>query len=207
MIRWPELRFGTARGPAAQARWIVVDCETSGLDPRRDRLISLAAVGVRGRRISAGDVFCAVVRQEQPSDRENILIHGIGGEEQRRGEAPEAVLAAFFAFAERAPRVAYRAEFDRAVLARASGRRDPVPWLDLAQLLPVLFPARGKAATTLDGWLAAFAIAHPARHDALGDAYATAQLFQVALSECGRQGFGSVHAVLRAARAGRWTGD
>ena len=207
MRRWLELRFGAPREPAAAARWIVVDCETSGLDPRRDQLISLGAVGVRGRRIPARDCFSAVLRQAQPSARENILVHGIGERQQSGGEAPEAALAAFFAFAGDAPRVAYRAAFDQAVLARASGRRDRAPWLDLARLLPVLFPERGAPATSLDGWLAEFGIAHPARHDALGDAYATAQLFQVALAESGCQGFRSVGAVLRAAGAGRWTGN
>ena len=206
-MRWLELRHGAAREPAETACWVVVDCETSGLDPRRDRLISLAAVRVQARRISGKDCFSRVLRQARPSSRENILIHGIGEQQQAQGETPEVALAAFFAFADRAPRVAYRAAFDRSVLERASGRRDRSPWLDLAQLLPVLFPARGSVATTLDAWLDEFAVAHPARHDALGDAYATAQLFLVALAECARQGFRSVGAVLRAARAGRWTGQ
>ena len=206
-MRWLELHRGAAREPAETARWVVIDCETSGLDPRRDRLISLAGVGVRSRRICAKDCFSRVLRQEQPSGLENILVHGIGEQQQSQGQMPEAALAAFLAFADRAPRVAYRAAFDRSVLEHACGRRDRSPWLDLAQLLPVLFPARGSPAATLDAWLEAFAVAHPARHDALGDAYATAQLFLVALAECGRQGFRSVGAVLQAARAGRWTGQ
>jgi DNA polymerase-3 subunit epsilon len=74
----------------------------------------------------------------------------------------------------------------------------------LAELLPVLFPARGKLESTLDDWLAAFGIAHGSRHDALGDAYATAQLFLPALAEAGRQGFRTVGGVLRAVHAGRW---
>ena len=33
---------------------------------------------VRGRRIATGEYFSAVLRQERPSARENILVHGIG---------------------------------------------------------------------------------------------------------------------------------
>lgn len=207
MSAWLGALFGAARQSVESARWVVVDCETSGLDPQHDRLISLAGVAVRGRRIATGEYFSAVLRQERPSARENILVHGIGRQRQAQGGEPEQVLAGFFAFAGDAPRVAYRAAFDRAVIARAAPGRERGRWLDLARLLPVLFPERGAPATTLDAWLGAFAIAHPARHDALGDAYATAQLLQIALAAGARQGFKTVAAVLRAADAGRWTGQ
>jgi DNA polymerase-3 subunit epsilon len=209
MSAWLRERFGTGRRPAGAVRWVVVDCETSGLDPGRDSLISLAGVGVSEGRIAPGDSFCATLRQEHPSKRENILIHGIGRERQAGGDSPAAAIAGFLGFVAEAPRVAFRAPFDKAVVTRAvreAGRREGGLWLDLAQLLPLLFPDRGRTEATLDRWLATFGIAHPTRHDALGDAFATAQLFQVALSEALRQDFRTVGAVLRAARAGRWTG-
>lgn len=194
---------------AASARWVVLDCETSGLDPDRDRLLSLGAVAVQAGRLSPADAFSAMVRQEQPSTRENVLVHGIGHERQASGAPSEAAIGAFLAFAGHAPRVAWRAAFDRAVIARAlrAARLEETGlWLDLAALMPVLFPRRGAAEAPLEHWLAAFAIPHPARHDALGDAYASAQLLQIALPEAARQGFGTVGAVLRAARSARWTG-
>ena len=208
MKRWLERVFGSDES-AAEARWVVVDCETSGLDPHRDSLIALAGVGVRGPRIPSGDCFEVTVRPDAASARENILVHGIGRERQAAGEAPVHALGAFLAYAQTSPRVAFRAEFDRIVISRALhevGRRDPGRWLDLAELLPVLFPGAGGSATTLDVWLSRFGIEHYRRHDALGDAYATAQLFQIALAQAVRQGFRSVPAVLRAAQAGKWTG-
>jgi len=205
--RWLSRRVG-AQQPAALARWVVVDCETSGLDPWRDSLIALAGVTVQRARISASDAFAVVVRQDVPSTRENILVHGIGDDRQLAGEPMPQALEAFLRFAGDAPRVAFRAAFDQAVLSRcahAIGRPESGPWLDLAELLPVLFPGRGKIESTLDDWLSAFGVAHRSRHDALGDAYATAQLFLAALAEAGRQGFGTVRSVLRAVGAGRWT--
>ena len=209
MTAWLRERFGVGRRPAGASRWVVVDCETSGLDPGRDSLISVAGVGVRDGRIAPGDSFCAMLRQERPSERANILIHGIGRDRQSGGEPPAAAIAGFLGFAAEAPRVAFRAPFDKAVVARAArevGRLEGGLWLDLAQLLPVLFPERGDPEATLDRWLGMFGIAHLARHDALGDAYATAQLFQVALREAGRQGFRTVGGVLRAARSAKWAG-
>lgn len=209
MSAWLRERLGAGRKPARGARWVVVDCETSGLDPGRDSLISVAGVGVRDGRIAPGDSFCATLRQERPSERENILIHGIGRERQVGGDPRAEAIAEFLGFVGEAPRVAFRAPFDEAVVARAAreaGRTEGGLWLDLAQLLPVLFPDRGRSEATLDRWLATFGIAHPARHDALGDAYATAMLFQVALREAARQGFRTVGAVMRAARSSRWAG-
>ena len=212
IARWLSRLIGTrqlgTRQPAALARWVVVDCETSGLDPWRDNLIALAGVIVERARISASDAYAAIVRQETPSTRENILVHGIGHDRQVAGEPMPQALRAFLHFAGDAPRVAFRAAFDQTVLVRcahAIGRRESRPWLDLAELMPVLFPDRGKIESTLDDWLAAFGIAHGSRHDALGDAYATAQLFLAALAEAGQHGFGTVGSVLRAVHAGRWT--
>lgn len=209
MIGWLGAFAGRGRGAAIDARWVVVDCETSGVDADRDDLLSVAAVAVQGRRILTGDCFEAIVRPPEASARDNILVHGIGRQRQAAGQEARAALSSFMAYAGEAPRVAFRAPFDRKVLARALrrvGERERGSWLDLAELLPVLFPRRGEASSSLDAWLAAFAVPHHLRHDALGDAYATAQLFQIALSEAVRHGFRTVGAVLRAAQAGRWTG-
>jgi hypothetical protein len=42
------------------------------------------------------------------------------------------------------------------------------------------------------------------RHDALGDAFSTAQLLLVALAEAKRQGVDTVEGLRAAQRAGRW---
>lgn len=207
MSAWDALARLLSAEAAMQARWVVVDCETSGLDAARDRLLSIGAVAVRAARIRAHEAYEATVAQAVPSSRDNILVHGIGEARQRSGRPEAEVLDEFARFAGEAPCAAFRAPFDRAVLsaaARRAGIRLPRRWLDLAELLPVLFPARGTREATLDAWLASFAIRHAARHDALADAYATAQLLLVALDEARRQGFASVRQVLGGARAAPW---
>ena len=191
------------------ARWVVVDCETSGLDAARDRLLAIGAVAIRGGRIALSESFNAVLRQEIVSDAANIRVHGIGGDAQRSGRPAAQVLDDFSGFMGDGLPVAFHAPFDEAVLRRAMGARAQSGrrWLDLARLAPVLFPgvaAANGARRSLDDWLEAFGIACPQRHDALADAYASAQLLLVLLAEAERQGAGTVDELLKLERAGRW---
>jgi DNA polymerase-3 subunit epsilon len=208
LARW----FGNAQAvPLRAARWVVVDCETSGLDAARDRLLAVGAVAVRGGRIELGESFSAVLRQEQASEPANILVHGIGGDAQRTGLPANEALREFSAFLGDGLPVAYHAPFDEAVLGRAMapqpGLQAPRGWLDVARLAPALYPGPDRARRALDGWLAEFGIACPQRHDALADAYATAQLLLVLLAEAERQGADTVERLRGLERSGRWIGS
>jgi len=190
----------------------VVDCETSGLDPARDRLLALGAVAVRSGKIELADSFSAVLRQESASGADNILVHGIGGEAQRSGRPAAEALREFAAFLGDGLPVAFHAPFDDAILRRAmsavAGLSPPRRWLDLAQLAPALFPGpaagASRAARSLDDWLGEFGIACAQRHDALGDALATAELFLVLLAEAERQRVTTVGGLRGLERSGKW---
>lgn len=191
------------RTPLAAVRWVAIDCESSGLDAQRDRLLALGAVAVRRDRIEPAESFRALLRQERASSHGNILVHGIGGEAQLAGRPAAEALAAFSAFVGDGVPVAFHASFDAGLLRRALGRSLPRRWLDLAALAPALYPERG-ACRALDDWLAAFGIAPQARHDAVGDAFAAAQLLLVLLAAARRQGVATLEGLHAAARGGRW---
>jgi len=198
-VRWPWQRT-----PLDAVRWVVVDCESSGLDPARDRLLAIGAVAVRGARIELAESFAALLRQERPSEPGNILVHGIGGEAQLAGRPPAEALGAFRAFVGEGVPAAFHAAFDAELLRRALGPAAPRRWLDLAALAPALYPERAAACRALDDWLAAFGIAQQARHDALGDALAAAQLLLVLLAAARRQRILTLEALEAAARDRRW---
>ena len=189
------------RTPLAQARWVAIDCETSGLDAARDRLLSVGAVAVREGRVELGTRMSALVRQAAPSPTPNILVHGIGGDAQLAGRPVDEVLRELGACVGDAIPVGFHADFDAAVLRR-HGFVARQRWLDLARLAPALFPAR--KAQALEDWLNEFGIAVHARHDALGDAFSTAQLLLVVLAEAARQRIRTVQELRAAERAGRW---
>jgi len=198
-VRWPWQRT-----PLAGVRWVVIDCETSGLDPARDRLLAVGAVAVRGASLAPAESFSALLRQAAPSAPDNILVHGIGGQAQLSGLPADEALAQLLGFLGDGVPVAFHAAFDAQVLARAAPRRMPRRWLDLAELAPALYPQHAALCRALDDWLAVFGIAPLARHDALGDAFAAAQLLLVLLAAARRQGVATLEGLQAAARGRRW---
>jgi len=181
------------RTPLAEARWAVIDCETSGLDPGRDRLLSVGAVRVSDERIQLAECFSSHVRASMPSSSSNILVHGIGGDAQLAAPLVADVLPQFAAFIDGHVPVAFHAWFDREVLERA-GLRVAVRWLDLEPLAHALFPQRKLR--TFDDWLAACHIHSGGRHDALHDALAAAELMLVLLARARSDGMHTVEELL-----------
>lgn len=194
--------------PADGQRLVVVDVETSGLNPRRDRLLAIGAVSVDRGVIRLEDSFETVLRQDAPSDHGNILVHGIDGTTQCLGfEHPDALLQ-FLAYAGKSPLVGFHSDFDRVAIARAAnaalGVAPANTWLDLAAAAPALFPEHADSTHTLDDWTRLFGIENPSRHNALADALATAQLLLVVMARAAQSGAHRLGDLQAAASAQRW---
>ena len=196
------------RAALSIARFVAFDCETTGPDMHRDRLISLGAVAVRGRAVRHDDAFEAVVRQAQSSSHDNILIHRIGGQEQLAGRPLTLTLMDWLEWCADSVLIAFRAEFDETVLTREVNTTLGMPQqaivLDLAALLPALFP--GMQNDSLDDWVAHFGLPPIGRHQAIADAYANAQLMLLVLEQAERNGLRDVGELVDMERAQRWLG-
>ena len=194
--RWQDLPAVSEKETLAQARFIVVDVETSGLDTRKDRLLSIGACAAQSQRVLAGENYETILRRDEVSKHENILIHGIGPQEQSAGQPPEESLMGFLEFAGKIPLVAFHAGFDKAMLDRdlrkTLGVRLSNSWLDLAQLAPALVPEARMPRAGLDEWLDYFGLRAHARHRAVDDAFVTAELFLVLLARARAREFTTV---------------
>jgi DNA polymerase III subunit epsilon len=189
-------------------RIVVVDVETSGLSLADDYLIAIGAIGIHAGRIVYADSFDVLLRQEVASDRANILIHGIGGTAQRSGLPPEEALLSFLEYLDGAPLIAFHATFDETMLRKAyqkfTGLDFRHSWVDLAYLLPEIFPQYAKKNQALDDWLKQFSIGTDARHNALADALATAQLGLMALRGARAKGIVNFKSLQQMEKAQRW---
>ena len=198
----------TDSGLLSLTRFVALDLETTGPDMHADRIISIGAVAVTARAVRHDDAFEVVIRQDRESAVDNILIHQIGGQEQRGGSDPVSALVSFLQYLDGAVAVAFRAEFDATVLARELyewlGIRVRVRFLDLAAILPALVP--GTANDTLDDWTRHFGLPPIGRHHAIADAYANAQLLLVAIDHAQRLGFTKGSDLRSLEKSLRWLG-
>src|SRR3954451_13524292 len=86
-------RTGTDDTPLEQVRFVVLDTETTGLDPRRDRLITIGAVAVQFGEILLEDAFEVLLKLDY--NRSSVTVHGITRDESLRGIAEPHALALF----------------------------------------------------------------------------------------------------------------
>lgn len=197
-----------SEGLFSLARFVAMDLETTGPNMHADRIISIGGVAVAGRTVRHADSFEVVVRQDRESQVDNILIHQIGGQEQRAGEEPVRALLSFLEYLDGSIAVAFRAEFDATVLRRELhdrlGIRIRLRFLDLAAVLPALFP--GTPNDTLDDWTRHFGLPPIGRHHAIADAYANAQLLLLALEQSQRLGLQTAGDLLDLEQSQRWLG-
>lgn len=204
---WKALPDPDLAVPHLQRRYVVVDVEASGLDQKKDHLISIGAVAVTAGMIDNCDAFEVVLRQDQVSNNENILIHGIGASAQRDGVEPVEALLQFMEYVGKAPLVAYHAFFDQGMIDRASkeflGFKPDFVWHDLAWVLPELFQDKIIGIVGLDVWLEQFKIQNFQRHNAVSDCLATAQLFQIAICRATAAGLDSSRQLLLVEQARR----
>lgn len=163
--------------PRAHPRLVVVDTETTGLDPTADRLIDVGAVRL-GDDLDVTGRFTTLVR---PGVRIPLFVSRLTGIEDRdvAGAPDESqALAALRDFAGDAVLVGHNASFDRDHLAAAARRCGLLPlenaWFDTLEAALLLYPE-------LDGHsLPAMAEAlglESRAHRALPDAETTAALF------------------------------
>ena len=103
-------RFMFKPGPPGEV--VAFDCETTGLDVRRDDIITIAAVRIRGNRILTSERFEAVVRPEARMGADAIKIHRLREMDVAAGERIQRIIPRFLHFVGGRPLVGYYVEFD-----------------------------------------------------------------------------------------------
>lgn len=171
----------------AEANVVVLDAETTGLDLKKDRLISLGALQVRGNTIKVEGHFEAYL--PTPADyqgRDAISIHGILPNSHRYTyDREDELLARLLTFLgpERII-VGHHIGFDLEMINQALARQGAGPLrnklVDTARLAERLQPAgywTPPDQFSLDNLARRYRIPLSDRHTALGDAYITAVLW------------------------------
>lgn len=162
-------------------REIVLDTETTGLDPLNgDRLVEIGCIELVNR-IPSGQTFHAYLNPDRGMPSEAFAIHGLSDEFLKDKPRFVAVADAFIGFLGDAPLVIHNASFDIGFL-NAELERAGRPLIGRERLVDTLLLARRKhagASNRLDDLCVRYAIDHSRRtkHGALLDAELLAEVY------------------------------
>ena len=193
--------------PLERLPMVAIDCETTGLDPRRDRIVSIAAVKIAaGLGVVEPPTLDLLIDPRMPIPARAVAIHGIDNAQVANAptiaEAYDEILAALAGCVV----VGHYVGFDLAMLASEARRngcdwREP-PCFDTFQLMGGL----GLAADNGDlvDMLTRLGIEPKGmRHSAAGDARMAADLFVALARKLIGQGRGTFGGAMAAHRAPR----
>ncbi|WP_434606316.1 3'-5' exonuclease [Pseudomonas sp. R1-7] len=169
-----------------EQRWVVVDLETTGLNLNKDQVLSIGAVVIEDGAIDFSQQFERTLQCDKQKLGPSVLIHGLAPSAIAAGSDPAEALLAFMEFVGDSPLLAFHAPFDSHMLGRALkdylGYRLQHPFLDVADLAPMLCPQAHIRQAGLDDWIDWFKLQVFDRHNASADALATAELALILFS-------------------------
>ena len=174
-------------------RFIVFDTETTGLNVRKDNVISIGAIAIDNLEICVTDSMEICIQRDRTGDKNSVVIHQILSKETQDGCNEIQALEQFLDFIGNSVLVAHHANFDVQMMSRILKKHYGFPLfnkyidtLELARRIDM-----GKVAPSykffvpqeysLDNLCKRFKIPIKGRHTAAGDAMATARLLQILL--------------------------
>lgn len=191
--------------PIDQVRFVVLDSETTGLNPRVDRIITIGAVAVRAGEILLEDAFAALIKVDR--NTEAVTVHGVTRDESRQGIAEAEAIERFLDYARDGVIVGHHIGHDVGVFDAAMERlwgahflNRSLDTMDLTLHLEQDGAFAGRPPIrhfTLDALCEMFDVIPHDRHTATGDAFITAQVFLRLLKLAARHGRTTLAAISR----------
>ena len=187
---------------ARDQRYVVFDLETTGLDLNRDRVLSVAAFRIVAGRIPLAEVFSSMVNPDRTIPSSSIKIHGIVPDMVAQAPPLEEVLDQFLSYLGTDILIGFHVRFDLHFIDSCMKKRYGFALQNLALdlspmcrklILPIhlrSYMMRHRRHPSLDEVAKRLHIEIPERHTALGDALATAMIFQRILAELEKRGPG-----------------
>jgi DNA polymerase-3 subunit epsilon len=177
------------RASIEEVRYVVIDLELTGLDERRDSIVSLAGIKMFGGRIDFETVFYRLVKPRTELTSESIIIHEITPSEVREKPDIEKVLSDFMEFCGSDVVVGHCVSIDLSFINRElkslTGSTMNNPVLDTSAVYAWIqkkfyqqsFPSSFKDSGLFD-IAKHFGVPVTGAHNALMDAFITAQVLQ-----------------------------
>ncbi|RJR19281.1 MAG: 3'-5' exonuclease [Nitrospiraceae bacterium] len=196
------------------AVYTVLDTELTGLDMKKDSIVSIGAVRMKGTRIDIGNSFYRLIHPAGRMDHKNILIHGITPSEVEEEPVVDAVLDDLSAFCGNSVIVGHFVSLDINFInrelkrtGRAKLKNAAVDTCKIYEWIKSSEGAFSRHYSARQDELDLFSLAREYNitfnegHNALGDAFITAQLFQRFLYALPGLGVNSIRDLLKTGKA------
>jgi len=108
--------------PVREVSFLALDFETTGLDPRRDRIVSAGWVQIRAGAVHLGTAREILVRPDVELDPRSVVIHGIGDDRASGGMDEGEMVKRLLEALPGQVLVGHHVGFDKAFLAGALRR-------------------------------------------------------------------------------------
>jgi len=168
-------------------RFVVLDTETTGLDPVKDRILSIGCVGLHGNKILVTDSLEIYLAQDL-FKKETAVVHGILRHGRFSKITEQEAMEQLLNYLENSVIVAHHAAFDLAVLNSTLARLKLPKLKNKVLDTGVLFKKTTRCRDihihySLDALCDLFSVKKHDRHTAAGDAFLTGILFLKIMNE------------------------
>lgn len=198
--------------------YVVYDTELTGLNQRKDEIISIGAVRIKDMRIDLGETFHYYVRPQNLDHTKATLIHRITPEQLKEAPPLEEVLPLFLKFIETDLLVGHYVMIDTSFLNKATRKlyngTIANPNLDTMRMAQVykknmIGEYQGSYQSENSGYnlqklSAELNLPFFEAHDALEDALQTAYLFIFLVKKLGTIGITSINDLFKAGKQVDW---
>ena len=169
---------------ALKDEYVCFDCETTGLDPKVDDIISIGAVKIKHNKILMSQKFERFVKPTKSLDASSIKIHQIRSCDLEDARKIDEVLEEFLEFIGNRKLVGYYLEFDVAMINKylkpKIGIVLPNKQIEVSALYydyKIEFIPQGHVDLRFDSIMKGLGLPVMSKHDAINDAVMTAMIF------------------------------
>jgi len=182
--------------PIDKVKILAVDFETTGLDAKQDKLLSVGFVTLNQQQISLKSSYHQIIKTKEQLEESNVIIHHITDSQKEQGQALAMVVEALLKQLAGSVMLVHFARIEKQFLTQACielyGMAPIFPIIDTLALAKRRLDKRDVAYDPSELRLAnlrhKFKLPEHHAHNALNDAIATAELFMAQMSKANKDG-------------------
>ena len=182
--RLKDKKYESLFGEPPKNEYVCLDCETTGLSPRKDEILSIGAVIIKDNKVLMRKTLNIFVKPSKKVTAESIKIHHIRPIDLENAVTPKKAILELLEFIGNRPIVGYYIKFDIAMISKYTkkyiGIKLPNESIEVSSMY---FKTKKRSSDyefvdlKFDTIMQELDIPELGKHDALNDAIMTSMIF------------------------------